>query len=78
MLENGHKDITIRKLESVDCNVRVKGNNRNDKLVKNNTISRKISLVAVFLRDISQFNLIKKKKKRKKTKRDQLNYKVIA
>ena len=53
-------------LESVNCNVRVKGNNRNKKLVRNST---NIPIFTVFPQDISQFNLIKKKKKQNFTRR---------
>ena len=53
-------------LESVKCNVRVKGNNRNKKLVRNST---NIPIFTVFPQDISQFNLIKKKKKQNFTRR---------
>ena len=61
-----NKYITIQNLESVDCNVKVKENNRNNKLVRNNT---SVPVFTVFPLDISQFNLIKKKKKKKKKKK---------
>ena len=60
-------------LESVDCNVKVKENNGNNKLVRNNA---NIPIFTVFRLDISQFNLIKKK--RKKVKRRGIDQIIIS
>ena len=75
MLENVHKDITIRMLEFVDCNVNVKENNRKNKLVRNNS---NIPVFTVFPLGISQFNLIKKKKKKQKFTRKGIDQIIIS
>ena len=75
MLENVHKDITIRMLEFVDCNVKVKENNRKNKLVRNNS---NIPVFTVFPLGISQFNLIKKKKKKQKFTRKGIDQIIIS
>ena len=75
MLENVHKDITIRMLEFVDCNAKVKENNRKNKLVRNNS---NIPVFTVFPLGISQFNLIKKKKKKQKFTRKGIDQIIIS
>ena len=70
-----HKDITIRMLEFVDYNVKVKENNRKNKLVRNNS---NIPVFTVFPLGISQFNLIKKKKKKQKFTRRGLDEIIIS
>ena len=62
-------------LEFVDYNVSVKENNRNNKLVRNNT---NILFFTVFPVDISQFNLIKKNKKKQNFTRRGINQIIIS
>ena len=62
-------------LEFVDYNVSVKENNRNNKLVRNNT---NILIFTVFPVDISQFNLIKKNKKKQNFTRRGINQIIIS
>ena len=62
-------------LEFVDYNVSVKENNRNNKLVRNNT---NILIFTVFPVDIRQFNLIKKNKKKQNFTRRGINQIIIS
>ena len=62
-------------VEFVDYNVSVKENNRNNKLVRNNT---NILIFTVFPVDISQFNLIKKNKKKQNFTRRGINQIIIS
>ena len=62
-------------LEFVDYNVSVKENNRNNKLVRNNT---NILIFTVFPVDIRQFNLIKKSKKKQNFTRRRINQIIIS
>ena len=62
-------------LEFVDYNVSVKENNRNNKLVRNNTT---ILIFTVFPVDIRQFNLIKKNKKKQNFTRRGINQIIIS
>ena len=62
-------------LEFVDCNVSVKENNKNNRLVMNNT---NILIFTMFLVDISQFYLIKKNKKKQNFTRRGIDQTIIS
>ena len=62
-------------LEFVDCNVSLKENNKNNRFFRNNT---NILIFTVFLVDISQFNLIKKNKKKQNFTRRGIDQIIIS
>ena len=62
-------------LEFVDCNVSLKKNNKNNRFFRNNT---NILIFTVFLVDISQFNLIKKNKKKQNFTRRGIDQIIIS
>ena len=62
-------------LEFVDCNVSLKENNKNNRFFRNNT---NILIFTVFLVDISQFNLIKKNKKKQNFTRRGIDQIIVS